>query len=526
MEKKQLLFEPELRKALADGSAAVCGTVSSNFGPEGRNTICDQKYDLPLMANTGRRILQGLELEDAEKNLSAVLIRDAALKVAGTCGDGSIATALLTDALLQAGNRLIAAGYNPMALRRGLQRALHCAVESLDAITLPFSAVSTEQFVKSAAKNDEVAVNTCKAFEAVGSDGVITVQDTQSRDTTLNLWDGARYEYGLFTNSFMTDSVHRRAVLTHPYVLLSNVKIQSLQDIRRMLEGALMHRVPLLIITNDMAEDVQRALLVNRERAGLQIVVAKAPGFGDTRRRNMLALAAKVGSLLFDENSGRNLRDCGLEVCARVARAEIDKDATVLQGFEQSSQEMTDILQRHTLGQLNKTTDTDEREKLQTTLSILSGKTAEILVGAVTEYEMFEKKYLYENTVRTVQNAARAGVVPGAGSAYVYLAQKLRTESKNWEEAEKLGAMCLADALRDLTAALAENAGDDGSAVLAKLTKQKDPWQGYDVVRHTMTDLKKEGILMPRSTVEMILSTATETAGSLLTTSAAVFETK
>ena len=467
-----------------------------------------------------------MELENAGQNLSAVLIREAALKVAGTCGDGSITTTLLTDALLQAGNKLIAAGYNPMGLRRGIQRALQLAQKMLGDITAPFSSVPAKEFAASAAKNDEVAKNAAKAFAAVGMDGVVTVQDTQGRDTLVNLWDGARYEYGLLSSSFMTDSERRRAVLTHPYVLLSNVKIKSLQDIRKMLEQALGSRSPLLIITNDMAEEVQRALLVNRERAGLQVVVAKAPGFGDTRRRNMLALAAKTGSLLFDENTGRNLRDCGLEVCARVARAEIDKDATVLQGFEHSSEEMTTILRRHTLGQLDKATDTDEREKLQIALSILNGKTAEILVGGVTEYEMFEKKYLYENTIRTLQSAARTGVVPGAGSAYVYLAKKLRAASAAWPETEKLGAQCLADALRALPAKLEENAGDDGSAVLAKLERVTDPWRGYDVTRHAMTDLRTAGILMPRGTVEAIVSTAAETAGSLLTTSAAVMEVK
>ena len=522
---KQVLFEPELRDILAEGSAAVTGTVASNFGPEGRNTICDQKYDLPLVANTGRRILKEMELEGAGQNLSAALIRDAALKVAGMCGDGSIATTLLTDALLQSGDKLIAAGYNPMMLRRGLQRGLSAAVETLQEITIPFSAVSTERFAMGVAKNDEVAANSGKAFEAVGQDGAISIQDTQFRETTLNIWDGARYEYGLLNSSFITDTVRRRAVLEHPYVLLSNVKIESLQDIRRMLEEALMTKSPLLIIANDITEEVQRALLVNRERAGLQVVAAKAPGFGDTRHRNMLALAAKTGSLMFDANTGRKLSDCGLETCARVARAEVTQDATILQGFEHSSEEMTDILKQHTLRQLNQTTDPDEREKLQETLAILNGKTAEILVGGVTEYEMFEKKYLYENTIRTLQNAARGGVVPGAGSAYVHIAQKLRSLSRDWPEEERLGAACLADALCDLTKALAKNAGEDDSVVLAKLIEADDPWQGYDVVRHEMTDLRQSGILMPNTTVQMILATAVETAGSLLTTSAAVFET-
>ena len=291
-----------------------------------------------------------------------------------------------------------------------------------------------------------------------------------------------------------------------------------------MLEEALTSNSPLLIITNDMAEDVQRALLVNKERAGLQVVVAKAPGLGDTRRRNMLSLAAKTGSLIFDENTGRNLRDCGLEVCSRVARAEIDWDMTALQGFENGSEEMADMLRRHTLGLLSKTADPDECEKLQTTLSILNGKTAEILVGAVTEYEMFEKKYLYENTVRTLKNAAHTGVIPGAGSAYVFQEKKLRAFCADWPETERLGGVCFGKALRMLAARLLTNAGENAEVILSKLECLDDPWQGYDIVRHEYTDLRQAGILMPRGLVETILSTAAETAGSLLTASAAVIE--
>lgn len=270
MSGKKLMFDPQLREALAVGSAAVCGTVASNFGPEGRNTIRDQKYDLPLVANTGRRILQEMSLPDAGEDLAAVLIREAALKVAATCGDGSITTTLLTAELLRAGSRLVAAGYNPMELRSGLQKALPVLRAELDALTVPFETVPAEKFAAACAKNDEVAENSLKAFAAVGAEGVITVEDTQSRDTAVNIWDGVRYEYGLLNTSFMTDSERRRAVLTHPYVLLSNIKINSLAQIRRMLEQTMRASGELLIITNDMTEEVQRALLVNKA----------APGFG------------------------------------------------------------------------------------------------------------------------------------------------------------------------------------------------------------------------------------------------------
>lgn len=521
---KDIILDPELRDRLRTGSRAVRRTVEANFGPEGRNTIREQTYDLPLVANTGRRVLQELAVKDPGENLAAALVRDAGLKVAGECGDGAIATVLLADSMLAEGQKLIAAGYDPMGLRKGVHRALPLVPGLLEKIALPLEEVTLEKFAAATAKNPEVSENVVKAFETVGADGVITVQDTQGRDTVLHLWDGVRYDYGLLSMSFATDGERKRAVLSEPYVLLSNVKIKSLQDIRKILEDVIRTGSSLLIIASDMDEEVQKILAANVVRGGLKVVVAKAPGFGDTRRRNMLALAAKIGSLIFEENTGRELRDCGLEFCCQIGRAEVNKDETILQGFRQTSEEMVAILRKHTLSQLDKTTDPDEREKLQITMSILNGKTAEILVGAVVEYEMFEKKYLYENTVRTVQNAARSGCVPGAGSTWLYLARELDAASADLPETERLGMRCLCGALRELVKTLAENAGQDGGTVLSRLEGEQDPYRGWDVLAGRVTDLREQGILTPRNTVETIVRVAAETAASLWTTGAAVLE--
>lgn len=523
---KDIIFDPVLRGQIRAGSEAVRRTVEANFGPQGRNTIREQTYDLPLVANTGRRVLRDLSVENRGENIAAVLVRDAALKVADAYGDGAIATALLTDSLIGAGQKLIAAGYDPVALRRGIHKMLPVLEKSLEKIALPFDQISLEGFAAAVAKNPEVSENVTKAFQQVGVDGVITVQDTQGRETVLNLWDGARYDYGLISTAFILDKEHKRSVLNDPYVLLSNVKIKSIRDIQKVLEDVIRTGSSLLIIASDMDEGVQNILTANIARAGLKVVVGKAPGYGDTRRRNMLALAAKIGSLIFEENTGRELKDCGLEFCRRIGRAELDKDATVLQGFQDTSPEMVGILQRHTLDQLARTTDPDEREKLQITMSILNGKTAEILVGAVVEYEMFEKKYLYENTVRAVQNAARSGVVPGAGSAYLWLGRELQKAAGNLPETERIGAGCLSDALRSLAKALPDNAGDAGNVVLDRLDRERDPYLGYDVVRHEIVDLRENGILMPRNTVEAIVRVAAETASALWITDAAVLETE
>ncbi|MDO5138601.1 MAG: TCP-1/cpn60 chaperonin family protein [Oscillospiraceae bacterium] len=518
-----VVLRDELADKILAGSEKVRRTVEANYGPLGYNSIRDQKYDLPLIANTGRHVLQELSLEDPVENISAVMVRDAALNVAAECGDGSIATVIMTDALLAEGMKMIAAGYGPVDLQRGARLALADAINAIPEITVPFEDIDCEKYAMAAAKNEEVAQNVIKAFQMVGKDGIINVQDTQRRETVLNEWDGARYDYGLMSMAFINDEVKRCCVLDEPYVLLSNVKISSVQDIRKVLEDTSRSGVSLLIIASDITQDVMNVLTANAAR-GLKVAAAKAPGFGDTRRRNMLALAAMVGSLMFDENTGREIKDCGLEVCSRIGQAVIDKETTVLQGFRDTSREMSDILRHHVLLRLETEKDKDEREKLMETLSILDGKSAEILVGGTVEYEMFEKKYLYENTVRSMQNAAKTGVVPGAGNAFVYLARKIEEKSADLPESEMQGARCLCRALQAIVRALAENAGEDGGVVLGSFDIEKDPWRGYDVLQKKMTDLKEAGILMPKSTVETILDVSVSTALSLWTAEAAVFQ--
>ena len=518
-----VVLRDEFADKIRAGSHKIRRVVESNYGPLGSNTIREQQYDLPLIANTGRRVLQQLSLEDPVENISAVMVRDAALKVAAECGDGSIATVILADTLIAEGLKMIAAGYGPVDLQRGARHALAEALDAIPEITVPFEEIDCEKYAMSAAKNEEVARNVIKAFQMVGKDGIINVQDTQRSETVLNEWDGARYDYGLMSMAFVNDEVKRCCVLDEPYVLLSNVKISSVQDIRKVLEDTARSGASLLIIASDITQDVMNVLTANAAR-GLKVAAAKAPGFGETRRRNMLALAAVIGSLMIDDNTGRELKDCGLGDCSRIGQAVIDKETTVLQGFRDTSQEMADILRHHTLSRLETEKDADEREKLMETLSILDGKSAEILVGGTVEYEMFEKKYLYENTVRSLQSAAKYGVVPGAGNAFLYLAEEIEEKSRELPEAEMQGAMCLCRALQAIVRALAENAGEDGGVVLGNFGIRGGPWRGYDVLEKKMTDLKEAGILMPKSTVETILDVSVSTALALWTAEAAVFQ--
>lgn len=517
-----IIYGQELRKKLWDSADKIDRLTAPNFGPEGRRAICEQEYDLPVIANSGRKVLEDFCLYDRGDNIAAALIRDAGKKIADQYGDGNMTTVILADALVRSGIKLITAGYDPMRMRKGIHRMLSLADSVLDEMVIPFDDELLERFVMASGKEEEVGKYVLEACRQVGADGVVTVQDSQRKDTALRFWDGARYDCGLFSIAFAQDKEKKHSVLQNPRVLLSNVKIQSFSEIRRILEEARQAKTPLLIITYDMSEDVQALLAANSNRKTLQVVVAKAPGFGDSRRRNMLALAAKTGSVLIDENTGLKLEDCGLDICAPVRYAKIEKENTVLQGFSMSARELVEKLRKHTGACLAETTDADEREKLQTTLSILNGKTAEIQVGAAVEYEMFEKKYLYENTLRAVRNAAKSNLVPGAGNAFFWLGERLRRKADDLPDAEKTGALCLCDALETLIRRLAESAGISAGKVPELVRQEGDPYHGYDIRTYQIVDLREKGILMPRNTAEAIVKTAAETAASLWTVEAAV----
>lgn len=517
-----VIFNQKLRQKIQSGADRIFRLTAPNYGPEGRNTICDQEYDLPVIANSGRKILKDLNLKERDENLAASLVRDAGQKIADQYGDGSITTVLLTNGLIHSGLKLIAAGYDPMLMRRGIHQMFPLIHKILDEMTIPFDDILMERFVRSTAKNGEVGGNILRAFQQTGMDGVITVTDSQIKETEVRFWDGARYEYGLFSLAFAKNKEKKCSVLENPRVLLSNIKIQSVQEIKKILKDAERAKASLLIITYDMSDEVQMVLAANANRNALQVVVAKAPGFGDSRRRNMLALASKTGSVLIDENTGIRMEDCGLDICAPIKYAKIDAENTILQGFLMSSPELVGKMQKYTNTRLSETVDADEREKLQTTLSILNGRSAEIRVGAVIEYEMFEKKYLYENTVRAVQNAAESNLVPGAGNAFFRTGQRLRNKAELLADAEKTGALCLCDALEMPVRRLAENAGVSGGNVVQMLREEENLYRGYDVLTDQMVDLTEKGILMPRNMTEAIIQTVAETAASLWTTEAAV----
>lgn len=518
----QIVHGAEFQTGMLAGAKTVSKIVVPNYGPNGFNSVVNQKYDLPMVVNTGRKILKGFGLPDPTENLGAVLLRDAALKVADECGDGSITTVLLTDAILAAGAREIAAGANPMLIRKGMEKGLAAALEALKAETIPCEGEQLKRFANSVAKHNAIGETVCKALEAVGVDGIITVEDSQGRETLLNLWDGVRYEYGLISEAMVMDKVNKVSTLEKPFVLLVNYKIKNMEEVQHILEQCMQYNAPLLMIVSDMDEPLKQQIAANVIAGRLQVAVAAGPGHGDTRRRNMLALAAKIGSILFEEGNGYNLKDCGLEYCARVDKAVITKDSTLIQGFHGEHPEMVAVLKKHTVQQLEATTDPDEREKLEVTLGILNGKIAEIIAGGITEHEMFERVYLCENCIRASKAAARNGVLPGGGTAFLRAVPAVEAAAKACIGEEQQGVLLVREALVAPLRTLADNAGADGSYILAEALSGKQKGKCYNAETHSFCDPVEAGIVDSVDSALKALTVAVNTASTILTAQAAV----
>lgn len=520
----KILLEPDFHDSLMRGAKALCAVAVPNYGPTGRTTIAEQKYDLPLVANSGRKILKDFALKDEAENIGAVILRDAALKVSAECGDGSLATVVLTDAMIRSGEKAITAGANPIIMRRGMEKALDAAKAALREKTVMADSSRLRNLAVNIAKFEDVGDTVFKAIEAVGKDGIITVQDSQAAATVLNVWDGVKYDYGIASDIMITDSTAKNTVLDDPFILLVNYRLKDIKDIMKILEQVVQSGARLLIIAQEVAEDVLRQLNVNVAKGILKLAVGNAPGHGDTRRANMLALSAKTGAYLFEEGTGIELKDCGLEYCGRTEKAVLTKENTLLQGFPLEDGKSVELLLGHTRKLLAEAKEDYEKEKLETTLSILNGKVAEIISGGTQEYEMFERKYLTENTVAALKSALNEGVLPGGGAAYLQAVPSLDSlEAAN--EDEKAGIAIVRNALLAPMRVLADNVGHAGNVALKK-SLEAGGKLCFDCLKEEMADPMERDILDPAASVIAALTTAVSTAGTLLTSTAAVMQDK
>ncbi len=520
----KIVLEPEFHKNVLEGAKKLCAVAVPNFGPTGRITIAEQKYDLPLVANSGRKILKDFALKDEAENIGAVILRDAALKVSADCGDGSLATVVLTDALIREGGRAISAGANPIILRRGMEKAREAVTAELKKKAFRTDPSRLRQLAVGIAKFEDVGDTVFRAIDAVGADGIITVQDSQASTTVLNVWDGVKYDYGIASDIMFTDRTNKKAVLDDPFILLVNYRLKDVREIVRILEQCAQSGARLLIIAQEVSEEVLRQLNVNVVKGVLNLAVGTAPGHGDTRRANMLALSAKTGAYLFEEGTGVELKDHGLEYCGRAEKAVLTKESTLLQGFPLEDSASVELLRGHVKKQLAEAKEEYEIEKLEATLSILNGKIAEIISGGTQEYEMFERKYLAENTVAALKSALEEGVLPGGGAAYLQALPALE-KVKGLDEDEEAGIGIVRRSLTAPMTVLCENVGYSGE-VAVKESLDAGGTLCYDTVAGEMCDPVSRDILDPAASVLAALNTAVSTAGTLLTSTAAVIKSE
>lgn len=515
----KLAFGAPLRVGLAEGVERTAGVVAGNFGPGGRSTIVEPRTDIPMVMNSGGKILADFSLEEALPRLGSDILLEATKKVARDWGDGVSATAILCRALVQQGGKLLAAGANPIRLREGMLAAARAASESLETMARPVTAEAHYAIARNASGQEDVARLVTQALEQAGAMGEVLVEDSQRRETTLRLGD-IRYDYGWAAPEFANDPSHRLAVLRNPYVLLADLVLDDIYSLQTLLEQVSRDRVPLLIIAREIKPAPLRVILMNVKRGNANVVVSLAPGHGEGRRLHMQALAARLDCPLVDEVTGRDLRHRGLELCARVESARIGKEETILAGLPPENLSRLTPLRARVADMLADTAEEYERDKLRLTQSILAGKTVVIQVGGVTEVEMFQRKQSIENALLAIRSAQGGGVLPGGGKGFLMAIPPIQNLSLAGDEA--LGAKCVVEALKAPVITLCRNAGYPGTAVCQRLLELEGE-MGFNARTGQYENMIQSGILDPARTIAGAIRAATETAATLLTAQAAVY---
>lgn len=519
----KLAFGSQLRKAMLEGVHTTAKVVVPNYGPSGKNTFVEPKLDIPMAMSSGARILQDFTLEEPLHQMGSAILCEAVKTLGSHTGDGVSAAVVLCSSMLRTGEKMLAAGVNPMLLRKGMEKASEAAAQAIwNGAVQPEGASFVYQVALNSSKNQEVAKILSDAFEKAGDEGIVTIEDTQDRDTRIR-YGGIQYEYGLLASEFANDETGTVARQWNPFVLLVDKKIENIYELQTILEEASKKKVPLLIIAKDIKPEVLRIILMNVRRKTANVVVASAPGHGESRCRHMQALAAKLGAVLIDDQCGIELKNCGLEICGRVESAQIDRKQTCLRGIPNGNPELVELLKKRTKRMLEEADDAYEMEKLQLTQSILSGQTVTILVGGISEVAMFEQKQLLENALSAVCTARETGILPGGGKGFLLGIPAVKECINSLSGDEVRGAQCVLRALQEPVRTIAENAGVSGAVVVDTLLSNDQLFYGYDAAAQQYADLSEHGLLDPAGTIVGALTVAAETAAAILTVEAAVY---
>ena len=522
---KEIKYGIEARKALEEGVNKLANTVRVTIGPKGRNVVLDKSYGAPLITNDGVTIAKDIELEDAFENMGAQLVKEVAAKTNDVAGDGTTTATVLAQAMINEGMKNLAAGANPIVLRKGMKKATDCAVDAI--AHMGEKVTGKDQIAKVAAisaGDEEVGQMVADAMEKVSNDGVITIEESKTMKTELDLVEGMQFDRGYISAYMATDMDKMEAVLDNPYILITDKKISNIQEILPVLEQIVQSGAKLLIIAEDVEGEALTTLIVNKLRGTFNVVAVKAPGYGDRRKEMLKDIAILTGGQVISEELGLELKDTTLDMLGRAKSVKVQKDNTVIVDGEGAKEDI-DARVAQIKAQLEETTSEFDKEKLQERLAKLAGGVAVIRVGAATETEMKEAKLRMEDALNATRAAVEEGVVSGGGSAYIHASKKVAELVKELSGDEKIGAQIILKALEAPLFHIAYNAGLEGAVIINKV-RESEVGTGFDAYKEEYVNMIDAGILDPAKVTRSALQNATSVASTLLTTESVVANIK
>ena len=497
---KEIKFGEEARKKMLDGVNSLADTVKTTLGPKGRNVVLDKSFGAPLITNDGVTIAKEIELEDPYENIGARLVKEVAIKTNDVAGDGTTTATLLAQEIIKEGVKNVAAGGDPMAIKRGIDKAVEISIEELKNISSDIQGKEDIARVASiSANNQEIGNLIADAMEKVSKDGVITIEESKTATTGLNVVEGMQFDKGYISPYFATDTEKMESVMENPYILITDKKIGNIQEILPLLEGIMQASGKLVIIADDIEGEALSTLVLNKLRGVLNVVAVKAPGFGDARKAMLEDIAILTGGEVITSDLGLELKDTTVGQLGRAKQVKVQKENTII------------------------VDGAGDKEKLQERLAKIAGGVAVIEVGAATEVEMKEKKLRIEDALSATKAAVEEGIVAGGGTALINIMPKLEKEIANLKEDEKLGAKIVLKALEAPVKQIATNAGLEGAVILEKV-KSSAPGIGFNAAKEEYVDMKKAGIVDPTKVTRSALQNAASIASMILTTESVVTE--
>ena len=522
MAAKEVKFGSDARTRMLEGVDILANAVKVTLGPKGRNVVLEKSFGAPRITKDGVTVAKDIELKDKFQNMGAQMVREVASKANDVAGDGTTTATVLAQSIAQEGARAVAAGMNPMDLKRGIDMAVEAVVATLESKSKKISTSDEVAQVGTISANgeEEIGKMIAEAMERVGNEGVITVEEAKSLDTELDVVEGMQFDRGYLSPYFVTDAEKMRAVLEEPYILLHEKKLSNLQDMLPILEKVVQSGRPLLIIAEDIEGEALATLVVNRLRGGLKVAAVKAPGFGDRRKAMLEDIAILTNGTVISEEVGISLDAVTLEMLGSAKRVEITKDeTTIVDGIGEKKE--IEARCNQIRAQAEETTSDYDREKLQERLAKLAGGVAVIRVGGATEVEVKERKDRVDDAMHATRAAVEEGIVPGGGVALVKSIASL-DGLKPANRDQEVGVEIVRRALQAPARNIAENAGAEGSVIVGKLMESKKDDEGYDAVSGTFTDMVKAGVIDPTKVVRSSLQNAASVAALLITTEAMV----